>query len=305
MIELSFLGTGGTYPRRGRNTVCIVAKIRDLIIMLDCGEGCQKRFIPKFGANSRMIILLSHLHGDHVLGLPGLIFSFNLLERTKPITIVGPLGIQRFITGFLKALNVKLKYPLELLEIGTFEGLLKIYGDKSVRIYSWHSRHTSPTLGFLIYENKPRGRFNVEKAKKLGIPRGRLWKRLQNGLIVGYRNKLYYPEDVLDEIREGIKVAYSGDSLPSLDLINLVGRVDVLIHEASFTLDNYIKARESGHATVFQVAELAENMKVETLVLCHITPRYDGRIDDLYNEARQIFGGKIIVPKDGDEIRIK
>ncbi|RLE81871.1 MAG: ribonuclease Z [Thermoprotei archaeon] len=305
MIELFFLGTGGTYPRKTRNTMCIVARIRGDVIVFDCGEGCQKDFIPRFGVNKATIILISHIHGDHVLGLPGLLLSFNLLGRKKNLTVIGPLGIQRYLAGLMKSLKIRLCYPLEVLEVGRFEGLREVYSSKNYSIFAWHVRHTAPTLGYILHEKRPRGKFNVDKAKELKIPRGRLWKKLQLGLTVRHRDNIYYPEDVLDNMSSGVRVVYSGDTLPDLNLMKYAAHADVLIHDASFLLRDFSKALESAHSTVFNVAEIAANIGVKNLVLVHITPRYDSKVDRLSEEASQIFNGNVFIPEDGEELRVK
>ncbi|HDH07196.1 MAG TPA: ribonuclease Z [Thermoproteales archaeon] len=305
MIELFFLGTGGTFPRKNRKTICIVARIKGRLIVFDAGEGCQVDFVPKFGTNKDTTILISHLHGDHVLGLPGLLFSFNLLERSKLLTIIGPKGIRRLISGFMRILHLDLTFPLKVIEIERAPTLLEVEDNKDFKIFAWKTRHTTSSLAYLLLEKKPRGRFNVEKAKRLGVPKGRLWKKLQNGYSVKVRGNIIHSQEILDNYYNGVKIVYSGDTKPDLSIIKFSMDADVLIHEASFLLKEYRKALESAHSTVYQVAELAEIARVKKLVLVHITPRYDTSIKKLLNEAKQVFSGEVLIAEDGDELRIK
>jgi ribonuclease Z len=240
----------------------------------------------KIGFNRNTKILITHLHGDHILGLPGLIQTMSLLGRNKSLQIYGPKGIQFFIDSFIKALNMSIKFPLELYEIVS-EGI--VCKEKEYEINSAWVEHSIPSLAYALIEKNRPGRFNIEYALECGIPEGPLWSKLQKGeKIKLYDGRVIEPKDILGPSRPGRKILYVGDTKPSKNIAKFAIGTDVMIHESTFCDDLLERAEEDMHSTPSGVALIAKRAKVKLLVLTHLSARYKDTIR-MIQEAEKMF----------------
>ncbi len=286
MMEIFFLGTGGSVPSRDRNLPSIVIRRKGEIFIFDCGECMQKRFLLNhIGVNKPTYVFITHLHGDHVFGLPGLLSTFSLLGRSLPIEIYGPKPIKRFIESILENTYTNLQYEVVVKEVTP--GC--IFEKREYYVICAWAKHSVPTLAYSLVEKDRPGRFNVEKALALGIPKGPLWKKLQMGYYVDLPNgRRVYPEDVLGPPRKGLKVTYTGDTAPCSEIVKLAYGSTLLIHDSTFTEEYREEAEESLHSTARQAAEVALKSHSKELALFHISPRITDD-EKILMEAKAVF----------------
>jgi ribonuclease Z len=284
-MELLFLGTGGSWPCKEYNVPAIALRLNDEIILFDCGEGTQRQFMmSKYSFMRVSKIFISHYHGDHFLGLSGLIQSMNLNDRTADLEIFGPRGTIKIVTTLLSlgyfAPGFKIKlHDLRLNERITFN---------KYDVRAFNVDHGVPAFGFVLQEHKRTGKFNLKKAEKLGIPKGPLYRKLQSGKSITLGKKTITPDLVLGPPRPGRKIVYSGDTKPCEAVIENAKNADVLIHDACLDSSLEAKAAAYGHSTARQAAEVAKKAKAKILFLIHHSPRY-GDLTILEDEAKKVF----------------
>jgi ribonuclease Z len=269
----------------------VAVRIGSQLILLDCGEGTQRQMaMARIGLKTRTRILITHMHGDHVLGLPGILQTMSLFSRTSPLQIYGPEGIAAFVEATKETVKFGLRYPIEVVEIG--EGT--VYEEKEYSVESAFMAHSIPALGYSIIERNRPGKFYPQKATSLGVPEGPLWGELQKGrTVVSSEGRTVTPTDVMGPMRAGRKIVYTGDTRPNDSTVRLARGADLLIHEATFDDDSEQKALESGHSTPSQAAAIARDAHVKKLVLTHISGRYS-ETDSFVNRARDIFSETIM-----------
>mgnify|MGYP000262273015 CR=1 FL=1 len=271
--ELVFLGTSGSTPSPRRAPPSLALRLQGELLVFDFGEGAQRQMLMAgLGFPSKLKIFITHLHGDHVLGLPGLIYTLSLLRREAPLDIYGPPGLSGFLSCVGETLGLRPTFELRIHEAG--EGLV-LDGPGYVVRAVW-VEHCIPTLAYSV-EGKPRpGRFRPDVARALGVPEGPLWKVLQSGKAVRTPSgRLVRPEEVLGPPRRGLKVVYSGDTAYSEALVELARGADVLVHECTFDDSRADRARERLHSTPSVAAEVARRAGVGKLILTHISARYE------------------------------
>jgi len=301
-LEIIFLGTSAGVPTTKRNTSSIAVLRKGELFLFDCGEGTQRQMMAAgVGFSRETKIFISHLHGDHTLGLPGLIQTMDMVGRMKPLRIFGPPGIREFIEFTVRSVGAKPSYGLQIIEANA-EGPILV--EKEYIVRTALAEHGTFALAYAL-EEKPRpGRFYPEKAKELGVPEGFLWGRLQRGHNVRLKNgRIVKPEEVLGPPRKGLKIVYSGDTRPSETILELSRDADLLIHDGTFDGSLLEKARQEGHSTALEAAEIALKAGVKRLFLTHISARYDDA-GPLLEEARKIFPNTFIA-EDFLRIRLK
>jgi len=300
-LKIILLGTGGSWPTVKRNVTSIAIKRDSEVILFDCGEGTQRQF-QKSKLSYMQIdkIFITHFHGDHFLGLPGLIQTMQLNDREKPLYIYGPPGIIDLVEKLLSLGYFKPKYEIYASEIKDGE---KIDFNDYI-ITPFKVEHGVPTYGYCLEEKHRAGKFDKPKALKLGIPEGPLFSKLQRGdTIILDDGRKIMPDMVLGPKRPGRKIVFTGDTKPCENTLKYAKKADVLIHEATFDDDLEETALEYGHSTIKHATELAKKASVNMLILTHISPRYLNT-NDLLDHARKIFK-KTYIPKDFDEFEIK
>ena len=289
-MEITFLGTSSAVPSKHRNHAGIIIKYFKDTLLFDCGEGTQRQLTyAKISPMKINKIFITHFHGDHVLGLAGLIQSMGFRGREEDLDIYGPKGLGKIINAAFKIGYFQLNYNINIHEIG--EGIVVETDEYIIR--SIIAEHNIDNISYSVYEKK-KPRFLREKAIELGVPVGPAFGKLHNGQEVEVNGKVIKPEQVLGPPREGKKVTYSGDTRPCEKLIELARNSDVLIHEATYEYADLDKAIEHCHSTSKEAAEIAKKANVKLLALTHISPRYMTDIN-IKNEAREIFENTVVV----------
>lgn len=286
-MRIIFLGTAGSTPTLKRSLPAVLVCRKNDQLLFDCGEGVQRQMLmAKTGFHKNMKIFLSHLHGDHILGLPGLMQTMALMDRRNKLQVYGPNGIRHFLQSIKETLQFGLTYPVEIYEIykaGT------ICEEAEYTIEAVESNHVMPSFAYGFYEKQRPGKFYPDKARALGVPEGELWSKLQRGERVRLKNgKTVKPEEIMGSMRKGRKIVYTGDTRPFTGFARFASGANLIIHEATFDDTLIGKANEDGHSTPSQAAEQAVKAKAKRLVLTHISARYsDARL--LLEQAQKIF----------------
>ena len=299
-MKLVFLGTSAAQPTENRGLSCICLERDGEVLMFDAGEAAQISYMKSgLGWNKKMKIFVTHLHGDHCVGILGLLQTMSMQNRTEPLEIFGPGGIEEFIAANIKVLNFGLSFPILINTIKDE----KIFEDEKFSIRTCKANHSITAFSYLFEEKDKPGRFNVEKAKELGIPEGELWNKLQNGNEITINEKIIKPEQVLGEKRPGKKIGISGDTMPTKELEEFFEECDYLVFDSTFLEAEKLKAQDTCHSTAKQAATVAKNAKVKNLVLTHFSARYRDEEEHL-KEAKEIHDS-VITARDLLEIEIK
>ncbi|MEO2201725.1 MAG: ribonuclease Z [Nitrosopumilus sp.] len=299
-MKLVFLGTSAAQPTENRGLSCICLEREGEIIMFDAGEATQISYMKSgLGWNKKMKMFVTHLHGDHCVGILGLLQTMSMQNRTETLEIFGPSGIEEFIAANIKVLNFGLSFPVLINIIK--EG--KIFENKKFSIYACKANHSVTAFSYLFEEKDKPGRFDIKKAKELNIPKGELWKKLQNGNEIKINEKIIKPKQVLGEKRPGKKIGISGDTIPTVELEKFFEGCDYLVFDSTFLNNEKQKAVDTCHSTAKQAAILGKNAKVKNLILTHFSARYKDEIGHL-SEAQEIHNS-VITAKDLLEIEIK
>lgn len=291
-LSVVFAGTAGSVPTARRGLPATLLRRGGERILFDCGEGTQRQLTRSVGLAELDEVYITHLHLDHWLGLPGMIKSFELRDRDRPLTVYGPKGIKQAMEG-LRFILGRVKYGLRVVELEEWEDVEK----DGYTISAIPVRHRVPAFGYAIVEDERPGRFDAELAKARGVPFGPDFGRLQRGETVNGVT----PEEVIGPARAGRKIVISGDTAPCDPLRVAAHHADLLIHEATFTEEEHDRARETGHSTARQAALLAEDADVGLLALIHLSTRYGGR--EIREEARATFP-HTVVPRDFDIVEV-
>ncbi|MGA3192237.1 MAG: ribonuclease Z [Candidatus Bathyarchaeia archaeon] len=286
-LRVVFLGTAAGVPTIKRSLPAILVQRDGEQLMFDCGEGVQRQMLMAGASLNRITkVFVTHMHGDHVMGLPGLLQTMALLGREKMLEVYGPPNIRDFLRGIRETVQFVLTFPIEIHEVER-PGVVCVEGEYTVRAV--RSKHVIPSFAY-AYVEKPRpGRFYPEKAKALGLPEGPLWSKLQRGQKVKLPSgQVIKPEEVLGQPRQGRKIVYTGDTKPFKRLEKFAANADLLIHDSTLGDELAERAEMYGHSTVDQAAESAKKAKVKQLILTHISQRYEDPSTWL-KQARKIF----------------
>jgi ribonuclease Z len=285
-MHVTFLGTAGSFPTAERNAPSIALKRQGEVLLFDCGEGTQRQMArARIGFRPKTKIFITHMHGDHVLGLPGLLQTMSLFDVKSELGIFGPEGISDFVTAIMETVKFRLSFPLRIVEVD--EGI--VYRAKEYAIRAVWAEHSIPNLAYALIEKVRPGKFRPERARSLGVQEGPLWSRLQRGETVQLpTGGEVHPHQVLGTPRCGRKVVYSGDTRPCEAVEKLTEKADLLIHEASFDERSASMSKEHWHSTAGEASELAARAQVSRLILTHISGRFRNP-DVLLKEARAFF----------------
>jgi ribonuclease Z len=291
-LSLFFAGTAGSVPTARRGLPALLVRAGSRRILFDCGEGTQQQLLRSVGLPELDAVFLTHFHLDHWLGLPGMIKTFDLRARERPLTVYGPPGLRQLFEG-LRAIVGRTGYALALADLEPHAEIR--FG--SFVISPFPVKHRVEAYGYAFVEDDRPGRFDVETARRLGVREGPDFGRLQRGETVdGVR-----PEQVMGEARVGRRIVISGDTAPCQAVEVFAHRADVLVHEATFMDGERARARETCHSTARQAGEIARDAGVRLLALTHLSTRYLPR--DVRDEARTAFPNTI-VPRDFDAISV-
>jgi ribonuclease Z len=292
-MSVFFAGTAGSVPSARRGLPAILIRRGGEKLLFDCGEGTQRQLLRSIGLVDIDAIFITHFHADHWLGLPGLLKSLALRERTAPLTVHGPRGLRELIASMQVAFG-RLPYKLTISEL---EPAQAVAGDgyTITPVPVQHKRDGS--FGYVLAEQPRPGHLDAELAERLGVRPGPDFGRLQRGEAVGGVS----PEQVMGETREGRKIVISGDTAPCETLAIAAHQADLLVHEATFLHEELERARQTMHSTARQAAELARDADVRLLALTHVSSRYAG--GELREEARGVFAATE-APRDFDTIEV-
>jgi len=298
-LIVTFLGTSAAAPTADRGLPAVAVKREGEIILMDCGEGVQRRALSEsLGLGSDMTILITHLHGDHVTGLLGLLQTMSLAQRRKPLNLVGPQKLLKWLEVTADLLHIGLTFPIHF---STAEpGVVLRTG--GFRIRAARAAHSVEAFSYLVEEFRRPGIFHPERAKSLGVPEGKLWSRLQKGRSITLGGKRVEPLEVTGPPRPGRKIGYSGDTRPTSRLARFFSGCDLLIFDSTFRDSDRDKAVERKHTTSLEAAELAKKAKARQLVLTHFSARYTS-VSSLVREARMVFPNTIAA-SDGLSIEV-
>lgn len=295
-VDILFLGSGAGVPAKLRNVTSIALKLleeRGEIWLFDCGEATQHQILHTSLKPRRIEkIFITHLHGDHIYGLPGLLSSRSFQGGESEVIIYGPKGLKEFVDVSLTVSQTHLKYPLEVIEIE--EGI--VFEDNEFVVEAAILEHGIPSYGYRIMEKDRPGTLLADKLKEAGVTPGPIYKKIKNGERVMLNDgRIIEPSDFLGPIREGRVVTILGDTRKCNKAVQLSANADLLIHEATFASGEEGLAYEYFHSTTTQAAQVAHAAGAKKLVLTHISSRYD-RTDwlKLEKEAQDIFPNTII-----------
>jgi ribonuclease Z len=292
-MSLFFLGTAGSVPSGRRGLPAILVRHGSDRLLFDCGEGTQRQLLRSVGLPDLDAVFITHFHADHWLGLPGMLKSFALRERSEPLTVYGPGGL-RELMSVMRIVYGRLPYELSITELEPAETVAR---DGYV-VAAIPVRHKAPSaFGYALVEEPRPGHLDAALAERLGVTPGPDFGRLQRGETVGGVE----PEQVMGASREGRKVVLSGDTAPCEALALAAHQADVLVHEATFAEDEAERAELTQHSTARQAAELARVAEVRLLALTHVSSRYAG--GELREQARAVFAATE-APRDFDTIEV-
>jgi ribonuclease Z len=291
-LSIFFAGTGGSIPTARRGLPAILVRRGADRILFDCGEGTQRQLVSSVGLADLTEIYLTHLHADHWLGLPGMLKTFDLRGRDRPLAIHGPTGL-RSLLDLVQRMAGRVGFGLEIVEL---EGGDVVARD-GYQIGAMSVVHRGPALGYVLCEDERPGVFDAGAARRLGLLEGPEFGRVQRGETI----RGVSPDQVLGPPRQGRKLALSGDTRPCDAMLYAAYRADVLVHEATFAEEERERAAGNGHSTARQAAELARDAEVRLLALNHVSTRHPPRL--LRDEARAVFPATVL-PRDFDTIEI-
>jgi ribonuclease Z len=291
-LSLFFAGTAGSVPSARRGLPALLVRRGGDRILIDCGEGTQRQLVRSVGLTDLTDVFITHLHADHWLGLPGMLKSFELRDRERPLTVHGPPGTTALLER-LRPVYGRPRYGLTIRDLEPDEAVRR--GD--LEIVPVLVRHRGASFGYVLAEDERPGRFDAELAERLGVAPGPDFGRLQRGeTVAGVR-----PEQVIGEPRPGRRVVVTGDTAPTDAVVVAAHRADVLVHEATFAHEEADRAALTGHSTARQAAQVAADAEVRLLALTHLSSRYSG--GEIRDEARAVFPDTE-VPRDFDTIEI-
>lgn len=295
-LSVAFLGTGGAVPSARRNTASVLVTRGGERLLFDCGEGTQRQMQRSLGLVQVDAIYFTHFHADHFLGLPGLLKTYDLTERERPLTIYGPRGLRDLIQSLGRVIG-RVGYKVDLVEIEPGDAIPVEGGE----IRSFPVEHSVRAFGYALDEAERPGRFDPETAKRLGVEEGPNFANLQRGEPVQGALGPVNPHDVMGESRPGRKLVLTGDTAPCHATVEAARDAELLVHDASFAEEEAQRAAETGHSTVGQAAAVAREAEVKLLALVHISSRY--HVGKVLEEAREVFGA-VVAPRDFDSIEI-
>lgn len=313
-IFVHFLGTGGSTPFANAKMPCIGLKFKKDLLLFDMGE-CAQFSILTAGLHpvrSELTILITHLHADHTIGLPGLLHTLKVSEKQNPVYIVGPTGIRSFFKNISSAFLLDhLPFDVKIFEVQQPTSEVEILEREKYTIWGFPTDHTPNSIGYVFKEKEIPGKFKKDRAEELGIPQSPLRKKLKEGKSIQLPNgRKVQPEEVVGPPREGRKIVYTGDTRPTETTIKNSEKASLLIHDGTFLHDDTEKATKRKHSTIEESISIARKAKVDKLALVHLSPRYKGKKKEVREKIKKLTKGskklrETFIPEDGDKMIIK
>ncbi len=293
-LSLFFAGTGGSVPSARRGLPAVLVRRGGERMLFDCGEGTQRQLLRSVGLADVECVFITHFHADHWLGLPGMLKSFALRDREQPLSVYGPSGLRQLMADTRFIYGRRLPYELTVTELDPAQ-MVEREGFRVAVVPVSH--RSASAVGYVLVEDERPGQLDPVLAERLGVRPGPDFGRLVRGETVHG----VAPEQVVGPAREGRKVVISGDTSPCEALAIAAHEADVLVHEATFVDEELERARQTGHSTARQAAELGREAQVRMLVLTHLSTRYSG--GEVRDEARAVFPSTE-VPRDFDTVEV-
>lgn len=283
-MKLIFLGTAAGRPTRTRSLPCIALKYNGEVILFDCGEGAQRQMLSVVSPSRIKKICISHFHGDHYLGLGGLLQTMSLNKRQTPLSIYGPKGSIHYLQNYFNSGHFGIRFHITVHELEE-----DIIEEEKYFIKSFPVNHGVPSIGFIFEEKEKRGHFLEEKAHSLGI-KGRLFSEIEKKGKIEINGRKITLDEVTGPRRPGKKIVYSADTSPCDTVVKAAQDCDVLIHEGTYIAEE--DRRNTYHTTVKEACDIARQANVSKLVLTHISQRYEA--DEVKKEANQCFDNVVV-----------
>jgi ribonuclease Z len=298
MLDVCLLGTAGMMPLPYRWLTSLMLRYNGSSLLIDCGEGTQIAIKEKgLSFHPIDILCITHFHADHISGLPGLLLTMGNAERTEPLTIIGPKGLERMM-GAVRTMAPELPFDIKCIEMTQQDEYFEING---YHIHGFRVKHNVPCYGYSV-EIKRAGKFSVERAKENDIPM-KFWSRLQKGETIEAEGITYTSDMVLGPQRKGIKVTYCTDSRPVDAIVDAAQESDLFICEGMYAeKEKLIKAKQNKHMTFYEAAEMAKRANVREMWLTHFSPSLV-RGEDYMPEVRSIFENSHL-GKDGKSVEL-
>ncbi len=302
-MQITFLGTSSGVPTRNRNVSALALRLpqRSEIWLFDCGEGTQHQFLKSELRTSQLRrIFITHMHGDHIYGLPGLLASLGLAGNSFGLDLYGPNALKIYLDGVLKSSSSGISYPMQILPVEQFAYQnLVVFEDKEFVVRCSPLTHRIPAFAYRVDQKAKPGRFDINKAKALKIPPGPIYAQLQNGEEVKLPDgRTFHGKDFCGPERAGASFVYCTDTVFTESAINLANGADLLIHEATYAHQDSELAYQRMHSTSTMAAQVASEANVGQLILTHFSPRYAPgnrfSTSDLLNEAKAIFPNTLL-----------
>ena len=302
-MRVTFLGTSGAVPTTQRNPSGIMVAREGDRLLFDCGEGTQRQMMHYGTGFDVSHVFITHLHGDHVLGLPGLLQTWDFNDREAPVAIHAPSGTRQRIEGLVGATGNPPSYPVRITQVDPGDVVLN---GEAFEVRAFGVAHQTNAVGYALVEDDRKGRFDREKAQEeLGIEPGPKYSRLHAGEAVEHDGRTIQPEEVVGPPRPGRRFVYTGDTRPTESVVEAAKGADLLVHDGTFAEDHAGRARETAHATAREAAKVANDAGVKRLALTHISTRYAGEAWRLDEEASDVFDGeRAFVANDGMQAEI-
>lgn len=296
LLRLTFLGTSAAQPTLHRGLSGITVKADADLLLFDCGEGSQRQMVRYGTGFSVDAVFFTHFHADHYLGIIGFLRTLGMQGRDVPLTLYGPPPARRLLQQAVHLGVEQLAFPVEFVELKDGDEVRRA----GYRVQAVGVDHRVNALGYLLREDERPGRFNLERARALGVPNGPDYGRLQRGeavLLPG--GATVRPEDVLGAARPGRRLVISGDTRPCSQLVQAAAGADLLVHESTFSDDEQARAVETRHSTAREAARVAREAGAKRLILTHLSSRHDTDPSRLLVQAREEFKGTVEVAYDG------
>lgn len=273
-------------PTEERGLTSIALRREGELLLFDAGEGTQRQMTQTEISPMKVdAIFVTHFHGDHFLGIPGLVQTMSLMDRERNLEFYGPPGTEEKISSLLQIPAYTLNFEIEVRDLSPGDEIRR----EGCRIEAAETDHSTPGIAYGLIEDQRPGKFYPEKAKELGLEPGPEYSRLQKGESIELSDgRVVEPDQVMGPPRPGRKVVYADDTRPSQEIVELAEDADVLIHDGTFAADLEDEAREGGHSTVQDAAEIAKEAEAEELFLTHASPRYSD-LSELEEQAQEIF----------------
>jgi ribonuclease Z len=301
-MQVTFLGTSGAVPTTERNPSSLLVEREGDRLLLDCGEGTQRQMMRYETGFDIEHIFLTHIHGDHVLGLPGLIQTWDFNERETAVAVHAPAGTRTYVENLLNATGERPSYPVRVTQVEAGDVVLE---NEEYEIRAVSVDHRTNAVGYALVEDERKGRFDREKAEtELGIPPGPKYSKLHNGEAVEHDGRTIQPEEVVGPPRPGRRLVYTGDTRPTQGVVEAASNADLLVHDGTFGEDHCERAVKTAHSTAREAAKVASDAGAKRLALTHISTRYTGRAHELERQAAECFDGCLFVADDGMRVTV-